>query len=169
VGDVVFTASGRGGTDEARLKYQIVDALTLIGFQLNVPVERGTFFGLMGMGLRQHMRPIVLIVEPRREIAEALEEVVTSARYEAIVRPHIDCLSDLGVTPSAIIVRIAFESVGEPPHAAIGRLQNRPPVVAIAWEENEIAEAARLKYDVVLRAPQEIGRLCQALTSLVQV
>ena len=114
------------------------------------------------------MRPVVLIVEPRREIAEALEEVVTSAHYEAIVRPHLDCLSDLDVTPSAIIVRVAFESLGEPPHAAIGRLRDRPPVVAIAWEESEVAEAARLKCEVVLRAPQEVGRLCQALTKLVQ-
>lgn len=114
------------------------------------------------------MRPVVLIVEPRREVAEALEDVVTSARYEAIVRPHVDRLSDLGVTPSAIIVRVAFEGISEPPHAAIGRLPHRPPVVAIAWEENEVAEAARLKCDVVLRAPQEIGQLCQALTSVVR-
>jgi hypothetical protein len=114
------------------------------------------------------MRPVVLIVEPRREVAEALEDVVTSAQFEAIVRPHVDQLSDLGVAPSAIIVRVAFEGIGEPPHAAIGRLRDRPPVVAIAWEERGVAEAARLKCDVVLRAPQEIGQLCQALTTLLQ-
>ena len=54
------------------------------------------------------MRPIVLIIETRPEVAAALEEVVTSARYAPIVRPHIEHLSDLEVAPAAIIVRIAF-------------------------------------------------------------
>jgi hypothetical protein len=114
------------------------------------------------------MRPVILIIEPRPEVAEALADVVVSANYHAMVRPYIERLADIGVTPSAIIVRIAFEGVGEPPHAAIGRLPvDRPPVVAIVWEENEIAEAARLKCDVVLRAPDDVGRLCAALTTLV--
>jgi hypothetical protein len=115
------------------------------------------------------MRPVILIIEPRPEVAQALAEVVTSAHYEPVVRPHVDRLSDLGVTASAIIVRVAFETLGEPPHAAIARLPDRPPVVAIAWEDREMAEATRLKYEVVLRAPQEVGRLCEALNSVVQV
>jgi hypothetical protein len=114
------------------------------------------------------MRPLILIVETRPEVAEALEEVVTSARYTAMVRPHIDCLADLGVTPAAIIVRIAFESVGEPQHESVARLAPRPPVVAIAWEEAEVAAAIRMKCDVVLRAPDDVGRLCDALTSVVR-
>lgn len=113
------------------------------------------------------MRPIVLIIETRPEVAAALEEVVTSARYAPIVRPHIEHLSDLEVAPAAIIVRIAFEGVGEPQHAVIGRLANRPPVVAIAWEDGEVAEAARLKCEVVLRAPDDVGRLCEALTAVI--
>ena len=113
------------------------------------------------------MRPVILIIETRPEVAEALEEVVTSARYAAMVRPHVECLADLGVTPAAIIVRIAFEGIGEPPHAVIGRLRDRPPVVAIAWEDAEVAEAVRLKCDVVLRAPGDVGRLCDALTTIV--
>lgn len=114
------------------------------------------------------MRPVILIIEPRPEVAEALADVVISANYCAMVRPYIDRLGDIGVTPSAIIVRIAFEGVGEPVHAAIGRLPvDRPPVVAIVWEEKEIAEAARLKCEVVLRAPDDVGRLCDALTTLV--
>jgi hypothetical protein len=113
------------------------------------------------------MRPIILIIETRPEVAEALEEVVTSARYAAIVRPHVECLSDLGVTPAAIIVRITFEGIGEPPHASIARLSDRPPVVAIAWEDEEVAEALRLKCDVVLRAPDDVGRLCDALTAVI--
>lgn len=114
------------------------------------------------------MRPIVLIIESRPEVAEALEDVVTSARYEALVRPHVECLGDLGVTPAAIIVRVAFEGIGEPAHAAIERLPpDRPPVIAIAWEDEEVQEAVRLECDVVLRAPDDVSRLCAALTSVV--
>lgn len=112
------------------------------------------------------MRPVILIIETRPEVADALEDVVTSARYEAIVRPHIECLADLDVTPAAIIVRIAFEGVGEPQHAGIGRLATRPPVVAIAWEDQEVAEAVRLKCEVVLKAPEDVGRLCEALSTV---
>jgi hypothetical protein len=111
------------------------------------------------------MEPTVLIIERRPEVAEALEEVVTSARYAALVRPCVECLDDLGVTPSAIIVRIAFEGIGEPAHAAIGRLpHDRPPVIA----KSERAEAERLNCDVVLRAPDDVGRLCDALTRVTR-
>lgn len=113
------------------------------------------------------MRPVILIIETRPDIAEALEDVVTSAHYSAIVRSHIECLSDLDVVPAAIIARISFEGVGEPQHAVIGRLAGRPPVVAIAWEDDEVAEAIRLNCEVVLRAPDEVGRLCHALTAVV--
>lgn len=114
------------------------------------------------------MPPNILIIEPRREVADALADVVTSANYGAIVRPHVERLADLGFTPAAIIVRIAFEGISEPPHAALERLvPNRPPVVAIVWEDVEVAEAERLKCDVVLRAPDGVSRLCDALTKLV--
>src|SRR4051794_20157222 len=107
------------------------------------------------------MQPAILIIESRREVAEALQDVVTSANYSAIVRPYVDRLQDLALTPAAIIVRIAFESISEPPHAFLARLPlNRPPVIAIAWKDDEIAEAQRLKCDVVLRAPNDVGRLC---------
>src|SRR5688572_25802098 len=114
------------------------------------------------------MRPVILIIESRPEVAEALADVVISANYSPLVRPYVEHLTDIGVTPSAIIVRITFESLGEPAHAAIVRLPiDRPPIVAIAWEERELAEAARLKCDVVLRAPNDVGRLCDALTAIV--
>ena len=113
------------------------------------------------------MRPVVLIIETRPEVAAALEEVVTSARYAPMVWPHVECLSDLEVMPSAIIVRIAFESIGEPQHAVIGRFTERPPVVAIAWEDSEVAEAVRLRCEVILRAPDDVGRLCEALTAVI--
>jgi hypothetical protein len=115
------------------------------------------------------MQPSILIIEPRREVADALADVVTSAHYAPIVRPHVERLADLGgVTPAAIIVRVAFEGIGEPAHAAIARLApNRPPVVAIASEDEEVAEARRLKCEVVLRAPGGISRLCEELSRLV--
>jgi hypothetical protein len=114
------------------------------------------------------MRPSVLIIEPRREVAAAIESVVNTANFVAVVTPHLQQLDDLAVAPSAIIVRIAFEGAGEPAHAAIGRLPpNHPPVLAIAWEEDEIREAERLKCDVVLHAPADVSRLCEALGRLV--
>lgn len=116
------------------------------------------------------MRPAVLIIEPRREVAAALEEVVNSANYVALVRPHVESLTDLGITPAAIIVRISFEGISDPPHAAIERLPvDRPPVVAIAWEDAELLEAQRLKCEVVLHAPDDVSRLCEALSSVVHV
>lgn len=113
------------------------------------------------------MPPLILIIEPRREVATALQDVITSANYRAIVIPHLERLADLGVTPSAIVVRIAFEGL-EPAHAAIERLPaTRPPIVAIAWEDSEVAEAVRLKCDVVLRGAREVGRLCDVLGEVV--
>lgn len=114
------------------------------------------------------MRPAVLIIERRTEIASVLEEVVESANFRALVTPHLERLSDLAHVPAAIVVRVAFEGISEPAHAAVERLPvNRPPIVAIAWDEAEIAEATRLKCDVVLRGPGEIGGLCDALFRVV--
>ncbi len=114
------------------------------------------------------MRPVILIIEPRREVASALEEVITSANYTAIVIPHLERLADLGETPAAIIVRIAFEGL-VPAHAAIEKLPaNRPPVLAIAWDDEEAAEAERLKCDVVLRAHGGVSHLCEALKRVVE-
>lgn len=116
------------------------------------------------------MRPAILIIEPRREVADALEEVVTSANYHAIVRAHVESLTDIGITPAAIIVRISFEGISDPPHAALERWRiNRPPVVAIVWEDAEAKEAQRLHCEVVLQAPNDVSRLCDALSSVVHV
>jgi len=116
------------------------------------------------------MRPSILIIEPRRDVADALEDVVNSANYVAVVMPHLEQLTDLGVTPAAIIVRVAFDSnsTSEPAHAAIARLPaQHPPVLAIAWAPHEVAEARRLNCDVVLQAPRDVGQLCEALGRLV--
>jgi len=113
------------------------------------------------------MPPTVLIIEARAEVAAALESTIAQANLIPIVVPHLERLSDIPHQVAAIVVRIAFESVSDPPHAAIARLpRERPPILAIAREESELEEARRLKCDVVLRAPEEISRLCDALTRL---
>lgn len=114
------------------------------------------------------MRPSVLILESRRDVADALYDVITSAHYHAIVRPHINHLGDLETRPAAIVTRITSVGVGEPAYRAIEKMrEDRPPVVAIVWADEEAAEAVRLRCDVVLRAPAEVGRLCEALTRVV--
>lgn len=116
------------------------------------------------------MRPAVLILESRREVAEAMHALLATARYVPIVRQHLDRLSDLDEMPAAIVVRITSPHVGEPAHAALTRLPvNRPPIVAIAWTDQEVAEARRLKCDVVLRAPKEVARLCDALANVMVI
>lgn len=114
------------------------------------------------------MRPSVLIIEPRPEVAEALGGVVGSANYIPVVRPYLECLSDLGLTPAAIVIRFTHEGISEPPHAGLARLpRRRPPIVAIAWEEREFREAERLGCEAVLRAPDDVGRLCEALSRVI--
>jgi hypothetical protein len=114
------------------------------------------------------MPPVVLIVESRAEVAAALEAAIEVSNFAPVVVPHLERLSDIPHAIAAIVVRIAFEGVGEPTHAAIEKLpQHHPPVVAIAWEEDELAEARRMKCDVVLHAPRDITRLRETLTKLV--
>ena len=115
------------------------------------------------------MPPVVLIIETRREVAAALESAIEMWNLSPVVVQHLERLSDIPHAVAAIVVRIAFEGIGDPAHAAIERLprDRRPPVVAIAWEEAELVEAQRLKCDVVLRAPQDISLLCETLTKLV--
>jgi hypothetical protein len=115
------------------------------------------------------MPPVVLIIEARKEVADALESAIALADMTPVVVPHIERLGDVPYTPAAIVVRIAFESVSDPPHASIGRLgRERPPVVAIVREDNELAEARRLQCEVVLRAPQDIPRLCEAVMKVIR-
>jgi hypothetical protein len=115
------------------------------------------------------MQSTVLIIEARSEVAAALEAVLAAVNLAAVVVPHLEKLSDVEIVPAAILVRIAFESVGDPPHAAIARLPpDRPPIVAIAWEEDELEEARKLKCDVIIHAPHDIARLCESLTRVVQ-
>ena len=101
----------------------------------------------------------VLIIEPHEELAAAFEQVVASADFTPIVRRHVDAMSDLGVTPVTIVVRIGHGDVSTLP-------PDRPPIVAIVSTDDEAMEAKRLRCEVVLRAPSEIRRLCEALRTL---
>jgi hypothetical protein len=115
------------------------------------------------------MPPIVLIIESRMEVAAALESTIAQANLTPVVVQHLERLSDIPHQVAAIVVRIAFESVSDPPHAAIARLPpEHPPILAIAWEERELQEARRLNCDVVLHAPHDINRLCDALMRLAR-
>jgi CheY-like chemotaxis protein len=114
------------------------------------------------------MSPSILILESRRDVADALHDVITSANYRAVVVPHVDRLADLETRPAAIVTCITSVGIGEPAYIAIERIrENRPPVVAIARADHEVAEAARLNCEVVLRAPMDLARLCHALTEIV--
>ena len=121
------------------------------------------------MGIVRGMPPVVLIIEARKEVAEALESAIALANLTPVVVPYVDRLGDVPYSLAAIVVRIAFEGMSEPPHAAIGRLgRERPPVVAIVREDNEADEAQRLRCDVVLRAPDDIPRLCEVVLKVIR-
>ena len=105
------------------------------------------------------MQATILILETRREVAEALQSVLSSANFDTIVRPHVEHLADLHIRPAAIIVRVTFEG-SVPTHQAVSRLPpDRPPVIAIVRDDDERREAQRLKCDVILRAPDDLSRL----------
>jgi hypothetical protein len=103
----------------------------------------------------------VLIIEPHDELASAFEKVIASARYAPIVRRHVDSLDDLDVTPATIVMRIGHADVSHLP-------AQRPPIVAIASSDEEVAEASRLRCEVVLHGPAEVRRLCDAVRSVAQ-
>ena len=101
----------------------------------------------------------VLIIEPHEELAAAMEQVVASADFTPIVRRHVQTLADIDVVPMTIVVRIG--------HADLSTLPpDRPPVIAIVSSDDEAREAARLRCEVVLRAPEDIRRLYEALRQL---
>jgi hypothetical protein len=101
----------------------------------------------------------VLIIEPHDELAAAFEQVVASADFNPIVRRHVASMSDLGVMPSTIVVRIGHGDVSTLP-------EDRPPIVAITSTDEDVAEAERLRCEVVLKGPTEVRRLCEALRRL---
>jgi len=104
----------------------------------------------------------VLIIEPHAEVAAAFEQALALASCLPVVRSHVESLGDLGVTPALIVTRIG--------HADLSHLPpTRPPIVAIASSDADVAEASRLRCEVVLKGPGEIRRLVDAVRSLALV
>jgi hypothetical protein len=108
------------------------------------------------------MPPPILIIEPHPELAAAFASVVSSASYTAQVRPYVQSLTDLGVQPAAIVIRIGHGTL-----PVLG--PDRPPIVAIASTEADAAEAKRLGCDVVLNGVVEIHKLLSALERLIRI
>lgn len=103
----------------------------------------------------------VLIVEPHAEVATAFEQAIASASYVPVVRSHVESLADIGITPALIVMRLG--------HADLSHLPpDRPPILAIASTEADLAEASRLRCEMVLHGPREMRRLFDAVRSLAQ-
>lgn len=103
----------------------------------------------------------VLIVEPHAEVAAAFEQAIACASFVPVVRSHVESLADVGVRPALIVMRIGHADVSHLP-------PDRPPILAIASTDADLAEASRLRCEVVLRGPREVRRLYDAVRSLAQ-
>jgi hypothetical protein len=112
----------------------------------------------------------VAIVEPYPDLAAALQEVVALANCHAVTMTNAGALSELPHPPAAIVVRIATNLPFESPHAGLEDLArtNRPVVMALASTEADVEEAQRLGCEIVLREPQQVRGLYDALTEVVK-
>jgi len=112
--------------------------------------------------------PMVAILEPERERATALQEVVSLARCSPIAVLDLDELTGLSDPPAAIIVRVATSRPLGSPHAELQRLpaSGRPKVLALVSSDADVAEAQRLGCDVVLREPHQVRALYDALIDI---
>ena len=88
--------------------------------------------------------PTVVIVEPYRDIAIALEEIVSLARCTPLTVGAVDEPATLlQERPAAIIVRVATDLSYRSPHAGLARWPRtmRPLVVALVSTDADVAEA----------------------------
>jgi hypothetical protein len=92
------------------------------------------------------MAPTVAIIEPHREFASALEEVVALARCAPVTMAEFDELTDLALPPAAIVVRFSTKLPFTSLHDGLSRLPSagRPTVLALASTDADVAEAERL-------------------------
>jgi hypothetical protein len=110
--------------------------------------------------------PTVVIVEPYRDIATALEEIVSLARCIPLTVGAVEePAALLQERPAAIIVRVATDLSFRSPHAGLTRWppSMRPMVVALASTDADVAEAERLGCDVILREPKQVQQLYETL------
>ncbi len=111
------------------------------------------------------MTPTVAIVEPYRDLALTLNEVVVMAHCTPVTLGSLDALPAMSPPPAAIVVRVATDSPFEGPHAGLGQIPRaaRPMVFALVSSDADAAEATRLGCEVVLRAPEQVRGLYEAL------
>jgi len=112
--------------------------------------------------------PMVAVIETQRDLATALEEVVSLARCTPISVPDVSGLTDLPSPPAAIVVRIATNMPFGAPHAGLEDLPavDRPKVLALVSSDADVTEAQRLGCDLVLREPHQVRALYDALTAV---
>ena len=113
--------------------------------------------------------PVVAVIEPDRDLAVSLVEVVMLARCRPLTLTDIDELKQLASPPAAVVIRIAGNlNCAEVPRAGLknlaGSLTTR--VVALTSNDEDVAEATRLGSDVVLRQPRQVQALYDSLTNL---
>ena len=115
--------------------------------------------------------PVVVVIEPDRQLAVALQEVATLARCRPLALRDIEELKQLASPPAAVVVRIAGHlSDAAVPRAGLkdlaGSLSTK--VLALASNDEDVAEAQRLGSDVVLRQPRQVHALYDALSNLAR-
>ena len=110
--------------------------------------------------------PIVVVIEPDRELAVALQEVVTLARCRPVTLVHVEDLKQLA--PAAIVVRMAtnlpLASVRPGLKDLAGSAATK--VLALASNDADVAEAERLGSDLILREPHQVRALYDALVEI---
>ena len=114
------------------------------------------------------MIPTVAIVEPDRDLAEPLQEVVVLAHCTPVTVASVDELAELTGAPAAIIIRIVASSQAPSPYKGLERMRadGHPTVLALTSSDEDDAEAERMGCDVVLRQPQQVRPLYDALTGI---
>ena len=114
--------------------------------------------------------PLVVVVEPHREIADALQDVVTLAGCVPVMASHCESVRELNLDslPAAIVVRVATEIRTMSPHFGLEHFSrtDEPLIVALASSDADVAEAERLECQVIARAPNQVQALYNALTQL---
>jgi hypothetical protein len=117
-----------------------------------------------------HAAPTVVIVEPYKEFAATLQEVVALARCHPVTIADAAGLTDLAQPPAAIVVRVATNLPFESPHAGLAEMPRvrRPLVVALTSSDADVEEAERLGCELVLREPQQVRGLYDALTQVAK-
>ena len=121
----------------------------------------------MANSLRQ--RPTVVIAEPHQGMAGSLEDVVTLAGCVPVIVNRCESVKTLGAEPAAIVVRVATEMPLVSPHLGLAQLgRRRPLIVALVSSDADVAEAERLRCDVIARAPHQVQTLYDTLMRLAR-